>query len=235
MVCVVTTMTKSLLFNPRTYDGAELDEESRRLMLATIEFFESRGKGVLKEHDRERTWYADFLDFVKRERVFATLLTPAAEGGGDPGQALGHRADLRLQRDHRLLRARLLVHVAGLDPRPRADLAERERGGQARAPRELLDDGAIFAFGLSEKEHGADIYSTDMVLTPDGDGGFRANGGKYYIGNGNLAGMVSVFGRRADVEGPDGYVFFAADSQHPAYELVKNVVNSQIVRQRSSG
>ena len=66
-----------------------------------------------------------------------------------------------------------------------------------------------------------------MVLTPDGDGGFRASGGKYYIGNGNVAGMVSVFGRRADVEGPDGYVFFAADSQHPSYQLVKNVVNSQ--------
>ena len=39
--------------------------------------------------------------------------------------------------------------------------------------------------------------------------------------------MVSVFGRRADVEGPDGYVFFAADSGHPAYRLIKNVVNSQ--------
>jgi acyl-CoA dehydrogenase len=65
-----------------------------------------------------------------------------------------------------------------------------------------------------------------MVLTPDGDG-FRASGGKYYIGNGNKAGMVSVFGRRADVEGEDGYVFFAADSQHPSYRLVKNVVNSQ--------
>jgi acyl-CoA dehydrogenase len=38
---------------------------------------------------------------------------------------------------------------------------------------------------------------------------------------------VSVFGRRADVDGPEGYVFFAADSQHPAYKLVKNVVNSQ--------
>src|SRR5207244_9387035 len=74
---------------------------------------------------------------------------------------------------------------------------------------------------------GADIYSTDMVLTPDGDGGFTASGSKYYIGNGNLAGMVSVFGRRADIDGPDGYVFFAADSQHPAYRLVKNVVNSQ--------
>ncbi len=67
-----------------------------------------------------------------------------------------------------------------------------------------------------------------MILTPDGEGGFTANGGKYYIGNGNLAGMVSVFGRRADVEGPEGYVFFAADSQAPTYELVKNVVSSQM-------
>ena len=122
--------------------------------------------------------------------------------------------------------------MAGLDPRARPDLAERERGGaQARAA-ELLDDGAIFAFGLSEKEHGADIYSTDMVLTPDGDGGFRANGGKYYIGNGNLAGMVSVFGRRADVEGPEGYVFFAADSQHPAYRADQERRQLAVLRQR---
>ena len=78
----------------------------------------------------------------------------------------------------------------------------------------------MFAFGLSERDHGADIYSTDMILTPDGEGGFRATGGKYYIGNGNVARMVSVFGRRADVDGPEGYVFFAADSQHPAYKLL---------------
>ena len=92
----------------------------------------------------------------------------------------------------------------------------------------LLEDGAVFAFGLSERDHGADIYSTDMILTPDGPDGFRATGGKYYIGNGNVARMVSVFGRRADVEGPDGYVFFAADSAHPAYKLVSNVVHGQL-------
>ena len=47
------------------------------MLLATIECFESRGKQALKEQDRERSWYADFLDFVGRERIFATLLTPA--------------------------------------------------------------------------------------------------------------------------------------------------------------
>ena len=67
-----------------------------------------------------------------------------------------------------------------------------------------------------------------MILAPNGAGGFRADGAKYYIGNGNVAALVSVFGRRADVEGPDGYVFFAADSRHPAYRLVRNVVNAQM-------
>ena len=40
----------------------------------------------------------------------------------------------------------------------------------------LLDEGAIFAFGLSEKEHGADIYATDMLLVPAGDGNYLATG-----------------------------------------------------------
>ncbi len=214
-----------ILFNPRTYDGAGLDPESRRIMLATIEFFESRGKETLKQHDREQRWYSDFLEFVARERVFATLLTPAAEAGGDPEK----RWDTaRICAFNEITAFYGLpywytwqVSILGLGPIWQSDNAVAKQRAAG-----LLEDGSIFAFGLSEKAHGADIYSTDMVLTPDGDG-FRASGGKYYIGNGNLAGMVSVFGRRADVEGPEGYVFFAADSQHPAYRLIKNVVNSQ--------
>jgi acyl-CoA dehydrogenase len=219
------TTADGVLLNPRTYDGAGLDPESRRLMLATIEFFESRGKEALKQHDREQRWYSDFLELVKRERVFATLLTPAAEAGGDAEK----RWDTsRICAFNEITAFYGLpywytwqVSILGLGPIWQSANAEAKQ----RAAK-LLEEGSIFAFGLSEKEHGADIYSTDMVLTADGDG-FRASGGKYYIGNGNLAGMVSVFGRRADVDGPEGYVFFAADSQHPAYKLIKNVVNSQ--------
>jgi acyl-CoA dehydrogenase len=215
------------LFNPATYDGADLDPEARRLMLATIGFFESRGKTVLKQHDRERTWYADFLEFVKRERVFATLLTPASEAGGDPEKRWDTK---RICAFNEITAFYGLVYwytwqvsILGLGP-----IWQSDNDAARRRAAELLDDGAIFAFGLSEQAHGADIYSTDMVLTPQPDGkGFIANGAKYYIGNGNLAGMVSVFGRRADVEGPEGYVFFAADSQDPSYRLIKNVVTSQ--------
>ena len=217
---------RPILFNPRIYDPADFDEATRRALLATIDFFESRGKVTLKEHDHERTWYADFLDFVERERIFATLLTPAAEAAGDPDK----RWDTaRISAFSEITGFYGLAYwytwqvtILGLGP-----IWQSDNAAARRRAAELLEDGAIFAFGLSEQEHGADIYSTDMVLTPQGEGGFTASGGKYYIGNGNLAGMVSVFGRRADVDGPEGYVFFAADSRHSAYRLVKNVVNSQ--------
>jgi acyl-CoA dehydrogenase len=215
------------LFHPATYDPAEFDAATRRLLRATIDWFEARGKRALLQDDLDRVWYAEFLDFVARERVFATMLTPAADAAGDP--------DKRWDTARISMLSEILgfyglqywytwqVTILGLGPLwQSANTSARARGAQ------LLHDGSVFAFGLSERAHGADIYSTDMVLTSDGEGGWRANGGKYYIGNGNVAGMVSVFGRRDDVEGPDGYVFFAADSGRPAYELVKNTVSAQM-------
>jgi acyl-CoA dehydrogenase len=40
--------------------------------------------------------------------------------------------------------------------------------------------------------------------------------------------MVSVFSRRTDVDGADGYVWFVADSAHENYELIGNVVHGQM-------
>ncbi|MGM1057952.1 acyl-CoA dehydrogenase [Saccharothrix sp. Mg75] len=215
-----------MLFNPDTYDAGHLDPESRRLLRAVIDWFEERGKRRLIADDQAKVWYSEFLDFVAREKLFATFCTPAAEAGGHPDKRWDAARNAALSEVLGFYGLQYWyawqVTVLGLGPIWMSDNA----AARAKAA-ELLDDGAVFAFGLSEKEHGADVYSTDMVLTPTGDG-FVANGGKYYIGNGNVAGMVSVFGRRADVEGPDGYVFFAVDSQHEAFHLVKNVVDSQM-------
>ena len=220
-------MANSLLLNPRTYDPAHLDDETRRLLRATVDFFENRGKKALVDSYNDRIWYGDFLDFAAKEGLFATFLTPAADGGGAESKRWDTARNAALSE---ILGFYGLgywytwqVTVLGLGPVwQSANPAARARAAQ------LLADGHVMAFGLSERSHGADIYSTDMILTPDGAGGFRADGGKYYIGNGNVAGLVSVFGRRAGIEGPDGYVFFAADSRHPSYHLVKNVVNGQM-------
>ncbi len=218
-------MADPLLLNPSTYDPAHFDDETRRLLRATVAFFENRGKKALVDSYNNRAWYGDFLDFAAKEGLFATFLTPAADGAGATRWDTARNAALS-----EILAFYGLgywytwqVTVLGLGP----VWQSTNPAARAHAAR-LLADGHVMAFGLSERAHGADIYSTDMILSPDGAGGFRATGGKYYIGNGNVAGLVSVFGRRADVEGPDGYVFFAADSRHPAYHLVKNVVNGQM-------
>ncbi|MFF6832091.1 MULTISPECIES: acyl-CoA dehydrogenase family protein [unclassified Streptomyces] len=219
-------MADPLLFNPHTYDPAHFDPETRRLLRATVDWFEARGKRRLIEDYRTRAWLGDFLAFAAEEGLFATFLTPSSAAGEDGGDKRWDTA--RIAALNEILGFYGLdywyawqVTILGLGPVWQSDNA----AARARAA-ELLSRGEVFAFGLSEKTHGADIYSTDMLLTPDGEGGFRATGSKYYIGNGNAAGLVSVFGRRTDVEGPDGYVFFAADSRHDAYHLVKNVVDS---------
>ncbi|MFE9929323.1 acyl-CoA dehydrogenase family protein [Streptomyces sp. NPDC005533] len=221
-------MSDPLLFHPHTYDPAHFDPETRRLLRATVDWFEARGKRRLIEDYRSRAWLADFLAFSAKEGLFATFLTPAAAADEDEPDKRWDTA--RIAALNEIFGFYGLdywyawqVTILGLGPVWQSDNA----AARARAA-QLLSEGEVFAFGLSEKSHGADIYSTDMLLEPaaDGSGGFRASGSKYYIGNGNAAGLVSVFGRRTDVEGPDGYVFFAADSRHPAYRLVKNVVDS---------
>ncbi|MEA2170944.1 MAG: acyl-CoA dehydrogenase, partial [Solirubrobacteraceae bacterium] len=219
--------TTARLLNPARFDAAAFDPATARLFRATIEWFEAKGKERATAEMHTDAWYPDFIEFLARERAFATLLTPVRDGGGDPDKRWDTHRNATF---NEILGFYGLpywyawqVTILGLGPIwQSANDAARARAAQ------LLEEGAIFAFGLSEREHGADIYSTDMILTPDDAGGFTATGGKYYIGNGNLARMISTFGRRADVEGPEGYVFFAVDSQHANYKLAGNVVHGQL-------
>ncbi|MGO4200297.1 acyl-CoA dehydrogenase family protein [Rhodococcus sp. TAF43] len=221
-----------LLLNPHDYDPKDFDPNTRRLLRATIDWFEARGKRRLLQDDLHAIWTGDFLDFAGREGLFATFLTPASEANGDPNKrwdAARNAALSEILGFYGLSYWYLWqVTVLGLGPIWMSDNPTARR----RAA-EQLDAGGVMAFGLSEREHGADVYSTDMLLTPrtdtaDGTAAFRANGTKYYIGNGNVAGMVSVFGRRTDIEGADGYVFFVVDSRHLHYRLIDNVVHGQM-------
>jgi len=224
--------SSGLLLDPNRFDPQKLDPESRRQLRALIKWFEERGKERLLRDDLEATWVTDFLDFVKQERLFATFLTPSEFAQGD--------ANKRWDTSRNAILSEILgfyglaywyaeqVTILGLGPIWQSDNIKAKERAAAQ-----LEAGDVMAFALSEREHGADIYNTDMVLTPaaaDDDDGvvFRASGEKYYIGNGNVAGMVSVFSRRTDVEGAEGYVWFVADSGHENYELLGNVVHGQM-------
>ncbi|MCP5161018.1 MAG: acyl-CoA dehydrogenase [Hahellaceae bacterium] len=210
-----------LILNPKQANYDHLDAHSQALVKKTIEFFENRGKAKLKEDDHERTWYADFLAFQAKEKLFATFLTPEGYGNQDMRWDTFRNCAL-----NEIFGFYGLAHwytwqvsILGLGP---IWISQNEQVKKRAA--KLLKEGGIFAFGLSEKEHGADIYASDMLVTRQDDGSYRANGSKYYIGNGNKAALVSVFGKLTDT---DEYVFFVVESQHANYELVQNVVNSQ--------
>lgn len=209
------------LLNPKTETFAHLDPKSREIMRKTIDYFESRGKARLKSDSHERIWYDDFIQFLKENNVFATLLTPASHAAGDPDT----RWDtFRICDFNEILGFYNLSHwytwqvtILGLGP---LWMSGNEAIKQKTAA--LLKEGGIFAFGLSERTHGADLYSSEMALTPLAEGKYVADGGKYYIGNANKAALVSTFGKNSET---DEYVFFAVSPEHPNYTLVQNVVN----------
>jgi len=227
--------SKKLLFDPNAYDPSHFDPETRRQLRAVIDWFEGRGKAKLLRDDLEAAWVSDFLDFIKQEKIFATFLTPSEYGGGDSNKRWDTSRNAALSEIFGFYGLSYWyaeqVTILGLGPIWQSDNIKAKERAAAQ-----LEAGGVMAFALSEREHGADIYNTDLLLTPahdeDVEGGerpvFRASGEKYYIGNGNVAGMVSVFSRRTDVDGADGYVWFVADSTHQNYELIGNVVHGQM-------
>lgn len=211
-----------ILLNPNDYKREYPDALSKEIMLKTIAFFEEKGLAKIKNDDHERVWYQDFIDFVAENKIFAHLLTPKADALDEDS-----RWDMwRIQGFNEILGFYGLpywyvwqVSILGLGP-----IWMSKNKEMRKKAAELLQKGSVFAFGLSEKEHGADVYSTSMSLKKVGEGKYVANGSKYYIGNANAADMVSTFGK---IEGTKDYVFFVANYNNKNYDLVKNTVNSQ--------
>ena len=214
-------MPPNFLLNPNDLNRCYPDQRSQEIIEKTIAFFETKGKRKLKEDDHARTWYADFLDFIKTEKIFYTLLTPAEFGQGNTRWDTWRNSEF-----NEILGFYGLAYwytwqvtILGLGPIWMSDNDELKQ----KAAR-LLQEGEIFAFGLSEKTHGADVYSTEMTLTPQGGGEFKASGEKYYIGNANQARMISTFGKLAE---SGEYSFFVVDSQHEDFECIQNLTQSQ--------
>jgi acyl-CoA dehydrogenase len=207
-------------------------------MLKTIKLFEKKGLEKIIEDDYACVWYEDFLEFQKKEKIFSSLLTPTE-------YALEENPDAHWDTNRNCYFNEITsfygppywytwqVSILGLGP----IWMSKNQKIKKRAAQALLD-GGVFAFGLSEKEHGADLYSSEMKLIPQEDGTYRANGNKYYIGNGQTAAFTSTFGKIASKDGkilqyPESrkdksrYVFFAANFEIEGYETIKNILQNQ--------
>jgi len=209
---------------PRTFAAANLypnDDPylSNPAAQKLVEFFTTKGLPALKDEDRSEKWYADWLTYQAKHRLYASVLSPRAFS------TLGYELDLlKLTRFLEVFAFfspahgySLQVSFLGLFPILMSSQPELKREAVA-----ALEAGGLFALGVSEKEHGSDLLATEFTLKPSPSGGFIANGRKHYIGNANCATIISVLARpdrtrRAPV------VFFALRTSSPAYGAVKKI------------
>ncbi|MFP3153835.1 acyl-CoA dehydrogenase [Lachnospiraceae bacterium ZAX-1] len=209
---------KSVLFNPNTFEGKEYDPKSRQAMLDTIDFFEKKGLKEIREDNKALIWQADWMRYQRDHGILATMLT--AKGYGDEDS----RFDLyRLCPLSEILgfygeayQYTLQVSVLGVSPIWMGDNEE-----QKHDLAKLLKEGHLFAFGMSEKEHGADLYSNECTITPVGDGKYVANGNKYYIGNSHISPKISTMGKNSET---GEWAFWVVDCNHRNYKYVKDII-----------
>jgi len=208
------------LLNPQSYRGQHPDPRTNEMMSAVIDWFESKGLKSIKQDWHAKTWNYSFVEFMRSEQVLATLMTPRGYGEDACWNTYRNVEFAEIAAFYGITYwYTFQVSMLGLGPIFNGDNEAVKHRAAA-----LLKEGKVFAFGLSEQEHGADIYSSEMCLLPQADGSYLARGSKYYIGNGNEAALVSVFGKNSET---GDYVFFVVDSKHEKYECVKNTCNAQ--------
>ncbi|HEY3244513.1 MAG TPA: acyl-CoA dehydrogenase [Phycisphaerae bacterium] len=91
-----------------------------------------------------------------------------------------------------------------------------------------LEAGGLFAFGVSEQAHGSDLLANEFTARAAGPERWIADGKKYYIGNANAAGIISILARKGDAESSGArrmpFVFFAMRPQEtPAFQNLQKI------------
>jgi acyl-CoA dehydrogenase len=184
-----------LSFDAATPDAETADYLADPSIAALVSFFRTKGLAALKAEDRDETWYEDWIHFQAKHGLYASLLSP---------RRLSSRgSDFDVRRLTRFMEViayfspshaySLQVSFLGIFPILTGSNEALKREAVAK-----LEDGGLFAFAVSEKRHGSDLFANEFTVRPDGAGAWIADGDKYYIGNANAACMVSVLAQVAD-------------------------------------
>jgi len=186
---------------PRTFSTANPNPTDPYLadsaVVKLIEFFEAKGLAAIKDEDRREEWYADWLAYQAKHHLYADLLTPKKFNAAGTGLDL-----LRLTRFLEVFAYfspahgySMQVTFLGLFPILMSSNAALQEEAIAS-----LRAGGMMALGVSEKDHGADLFGNELTLTPDGLGQYIASGSKYYIGNANVAWIITTLARQRSAQ-----------------------------------
>lgn len=92
---------------------------------------------------------------------------------------------------------------------------------KARYLPRLATGEAIAAFALTEPQAGSDAQSIQSVAVRDGSG-WRLNGSKIWISNGDIASMITVFARTPEVDSKDPLTAFLVEPSLAGFSVGPN-------------
>ena len=107
------TQTDGLLFDPNTYDPQQFDDETRRLLRATIDFFEGQGKKRLLDDDLTARVPSGLRRLREARKAVRDVPDPVGVRGRRPDKRWDAARNAALPEILGLLRADVLVHGAG--------------------------------------------------------------------------------------------------------------------------
>ncbi len=210
---------------PKKLTNSKYDTNSPESLL--IQFFKNKTPDILQKEDKSEEFYTDFEQYVNKTKLYADLLTPrefSKNGGCFDIKSICKFMELfaYLSPSHAYS---LQVTFLGIFPFLMSKNAYIKKEAV-----QTLQKGKLFAFGLSEKDHGSDIYSSETKVQKDASGALKASGKKYYIGNSNCADLISVLAvneKQSSMQQSDlknEFMFFALrPKETSAFQNVKKI------------
>jgi len=209
-------MSKNYLFNPQAFTGDNLEEKTRKLIKSNIDYWENKGLRAIKQGEMERSYDFKWVEYQKEQQVLATLFTPSGYGAKDSRFDLRRLTEYNESLAFYNASARYMWQASLIGSAP-VWLSNNEAMKHRVA--KYLQEGFLFGFGCSEKTHGADLYATETMVSPLGDGKYIMNGEKYYIGNSNVGFMSNLCKFKDSKE----FGFVLSDSRSRHYNDKKQI------------
>jgi alkylation response protein AidB-like acyl-CoA dehydrogenase len=195
--------------------AGDWNDEQKALRQGLQKYYDALNEGVLEDDAAER-FNRGKWQLIRQSGV---IRIPFAQQWG----GLGHDALTLVYvleelgygcRDAGLLFALATQVVSAAVPLQKFGSEELKQRYLAR----LIDGEIISAHAISEPSAGSDAMAMSTTATPDGDG-YLLNGGKTFITNGPIAGVITVYAKLETGDGASGITAFLVPTDTPGFHV----------------
>lgn len=177
-------------------------------------------KDVLEFDEREEYPYP-LLNMLQRRHLPEYAL-PGSHGGMATDVEVGFNLMRMVARRDPTSAAALMLTSLAFMPTWIAGTDEQKRHLIS-----AIKNGGVYAWGLSERDHGSDLLNNGMRAVKV-DGGYLLGGEKWLIGNATVADGLAIFARTDPKGGPAGYSIFMLEKRKAPAGTVDELPNERL-------